>query len=259
VWNIKSIWNGSISFGLVNIPVRMYSAIQGKGINFKLLEKESLSPIKYYRTCATCDGREIPWSEVVKGIELEDGEYFVISQERLRELRPKRTDTIEITEFIDGEQVDKVFIDKHYYLGPERKGQKTYHLFRGVLQRSAKAALGKFVLRDKEHLCTIEGYGRGLLLTTLNYRDEIREISDVVGTEGEVTLNEKEVDLAEELIERMTGRDNDIGRYENSFENEIRALIERYRSGERETFQEGPVRETDDDTILEALLASLED
>ena len=254
---MKSIWNGSLSFGLVNIPIRMYSAIDQKRIRFKLLKREDLSPIKYLRTCASCDGEEIPWGDVVKGIKMSSGKYLVLDLEKIRSLKPKRTQSIEIVEFTDMGQVDHIFYDKHYFLGPEREGQKTYHLFKKVLQRSAKVAIGIFVMRDKEHLCMVQSYKNGMMITTLNFSDEIRDIDKIEGLGPDVNVRDEEMEIAQHIIDKMTRNRFEMSRYKNDFEEDILELMEMQENGEEIPLVTVGTEQKSDDELIDALISSL--
>lgn len=256
---MKSIWNGGLSFGLVNIPIRMYSAVEQKRIKFKLLKKENLSPIKYLRTCALCDGEEVPWGDVVKGIKMPSGKYLVLDIEKIRSLRPKRTQSIEIVEFTDLGQVDHIFFDRHYFLGPERSGQKTFQLFKEVLQRSAKVAIGIFVMRDKEHLCMIQSYKKGMMLTTLSFSDEVKDIDDIEELGPDMDLKKDELEIAQQLIDKMTIDRFNMGRFKNSFEEEILKLMEKQANGEEIPIGIIGAEQKSDDELLDALISSLKE
>src|SRR5688572_11579233 len=152
---MRAIWTGAISFGLVNIPVKLYSAIESKEkLHFRMLHDKHLAPIQYKRICSEC-GKDVPWNNVVKGIETTKDNYFVISREELRKIKPEKTDSIKILEFIDSDQLDILYLSGHYFLGPSQKKEEAFFLLREVMRLTGKVAVGKFVLRDKEYLCAI--------------------------------------------------------------------------------------------------------
>ena len=173
---MKSIWKGSISFGLVTIPVRLYSAVQEHVLGFKMLHNKCHTPITMKRWCDHCK-KEVAWDDIVKGLKLEDGSYFILTQEKLKELKPTTTDAISIVEFVDASQIQAIYLEHHYYLGPEKSGENAFFLFKKALEDSGKVAIGTFVMRDKEYACVINPYSKTLLLTTLNYAYEIRDIA----------------------------------------------------------------------------------
>ena len=252
---MKSIWNGTISFGLVNIPIKMYSAIESHEIGFKMLHKTTHTPIKYKRWCPECN-REVPLNEIVKGIEIESGKYFELSKELLDSIKPEKADSIEIVKFIDLGQLNPVYFNKHYYLGPEKENERAYFLFKEVLQSSSKVAIGRFVMREKEYICIIESYKEGLLLTTLNYADEIRDIGEIDQLKERPKLKKQELDLANELINKLYEKDFEITQFKDTFAEKLKqVLVERKRGkvvliGREKSAQK-------EKTLMEALKASL--
>jgi len=130
---MKSIWNGSITFGLVNIPVKLYSAVESRAFSFKMLDKKTNSPIKYKRFAEKIN-EEVPWKEIVKGIEISKGKFFVPSEEQLKSIKPEKSQTIDIVEFVDDRQIDPIYFSSHYFAGPSKAKEKTYFLFKEVLE-----------------------------------------------------------------------------------------------------------------------------
>jgi DNA end-binding protein Ku len=254
---MKSIWNGSLSFGLVNIPVKLYSAIESRNVlSFRLLHKESLSPIRYRKWCDECE-KEVEQDEIVKGFEFEKDKYYVIDKEELEQISPKKTDTIEIKEIIDSKHIDPIYVGKHYFVGPSKKDEKAYMLFREVLQSEAKIAIGVFILREKEHICAVEAYKQGLLLSILNYDYEVRNISDVENVESEVKLSKEEIELAKQLVARIYNKDFDITKYTDSFSEELKKLLEKKAKGEVVEIREKAKTIAKEEDLVEALKASL--
>ena len=228
---MKSLWKGSIAFGLVNIPIKLYSAVEQKPLKTRLLHKDKLSPIRYKKWCDACT-QEVSQDEIVKGIEVSPDEYVVISDDELRSIRPEKSTWIEIMEFVHSHQIDPIYFSAHYYAGPEQPKDKTYFLFREVLQQTAKTAIGRFVMREKEHVCAIEAYRQGLLLTTLNYDYEIRDIMQVDGLDEPPQLSQVEMDLARQLLDQITVDEFDITRFHDTFEKDLKELVERKARGE---------------------------
>jgi len=252
---MKSIWSGSISFGLVNIPIRMYSATESKKTKFRLLHREKLSPIRYKKWCDSC-GREVKKDEIIKAVEVGKNKYVVLEEE-LASIKLEKTQAIEITEIVDLNQIDSIFFDKHYFLGPERIKEKTYFLFKKVLQENAKSAIGKFVMKEKEYLCSITAYKEGLLLTTLNYSYEIRNIGDIEELKEKPNLSNNELDLAQQLVNKIYKPKFSIGNFKDDFEEELKKIVEIKLNGEIITAEKKEIPVTRDENIIEALKASL--
>jgi DNA end-binding protein Ku len=253
---MKSLWKGSIAFGLVNIPVKLYSAIEQKPLRTRLLHRDKLSPIRYKKWCDACT-EEVSSDEIVRGIEVAPDEYVVISEDELRSIRPEKSTWIEIVEFIHSHQIDPIFFNAHYYVGPERPKDKTYFLFRDVLRQTGKTAIGKFVMREKEHVCAIEAYREALLLTTLNYDYEIRDIKRVDGLAEEPSISQAEMDLARQLLGQITVDEFDITQFHDTFEDELQQLVAKKARGETISVEKTEYHATPEENLIEALKASL--
>ena len=200
---MRPLWNGSISFGLVNIPVRMYSSVNPhEGIDLDMLHKDDHAPIRYARICRR-DGEEIPWNDIVKGYEFRDGDYVVLSKKELESIDAKKTQTIDILQFVAEADVDIRYFEKPYYLEVVKGGEKAYALLRAALQKSEKLALAKFVLHEREHVAVIKPVGRSLVLNQMRFPTDLREPGELhFPTDKEVT--EKEVEMALKLIKQET-------------------------------------------------------
>lgn len=223
---MKSVWNGTISFGLVTIPVRLYSAVQEHVMGFTLLCKKCHTPIVYERWCRKCN-KQVAWEGVVKGLKLNGGKYFIITQEKLHELRPEKTDRIDIKEFIKHDQLKLLYLGHHYYMGPEKLGQKAYFLFKEALEQTNKVGIGQFVMRDKEYVCAITPYNEGLLLTTLNYNYEIRDMSAIAELRTQPKVDKADLQLAEKLIAQLTKKTFNLDKYKDTFMEELLKEIKR--------------------------------
>jgi len=201
----RSIWSGSLSFGLVNVPVQMQSATRDQQIRFHQLDSKDNTPIEVHRFCSEEDV-EIPYEEIVAGYEIEKGEYVMLTDEELAAAQPEKTKTIDIEEFVEIEDVDPVYYDHPYYLVPVggEGASRAYELLREVMQREGRVALGRFVLRNKEYLAAIRPRGGRLTLTTMNFADEIRATDAVEDMVGSAKAPKKEVDAAVELIDAMS-------------------------------------------------------
>lgn len=200
---MRPIWNGSISFGLVNIPVRLYSGTNPReGIDLDMLHKDDHAPIRYARICRK-DGEEIPWNDIVKGYEYRDGDYVILTKKELESIDAKKTQTIDIQQFVEEPDIDIRFLEKPYYLEPVKGGEKAYALLRAALRTSKKLALAKFVMHEREHVAVIKPVGRALVLNQMRFPSDLREPGELsFPTEKEVT--EKEVEMALKLIKQET-------------------------------------------------------
>jgi len=179
----QSIWNGVISFGMVSIPVKLYTATESKDVSFNLLHKECRSRLKQLRWCPTHE-REVPWDEVVRGYEYTKGQYVVLDDEDLESLPLASTHTIDLSAFVRLDEIDAIYYERSYYLEPDEVGLKPFALLMQALRKSHRVAVGKIALRSKEHLCTLRPHNGALVLETMFYADEIRS-TDELRTPGE--------------------------------------------------------------------------
>jgi DNA end-binding protein Ku len=200
---MRAIWNGSISFGLVNIPVRMYSATNPRqGIDLDMLHKDDHQPIRYARICRK-DGEEIPWNDIVKGYEYRDGDYVVLTKKDMESIDAQKSQTIDIQQFVDEGDIDIRYFEKPYYLEPVKGGDKAYALLHGALEKSGKLALAKFVMHEREHVAAIKPVGRALVLNQMRFPSDLRQPGELhFPTSKEVT--EKEIEMALKLVKQET-------------------------------------------------------
>jgi len=227
----RSIWKGSISFGLVNIPVGLYSAEKRQEIQFHLLDKRDRSPIHYQRISEKT-GKEVPWEEIVRGFEYEEGHYVVLSDEDLKRANPEATQTVDILDFVDAEDIPTVYYDKPYYLGPDKKGTKSYALLREVLVKTGKVGIAKVVIRTRQYLAAVVPEGDVLVLNLLRFAHELRDADEVEVPHGRAGVTDRELEMAERLVEGMVS-DWDPEKYRDTYENDLMTLIEkRVKSGE---------------------------
>lgn len=200
---MRPIWNGSISFGLVSIPVRMFSGTNPRqGIDLTMLHKEDKSPIRYARICRK-EGDEVEWDDIVKGYEYAEGEYIVLTEKDIDELAAKKSSTIDILQFVEEDDIDIRYFEKPYYLEVVKGGEKAYALLRAALQKSGKLGLAKFVMHEHEHIAAIKPVGRALVLNQMRYPTDIRQPSELnLPTDKEIT--DKEVEMALKLVKQET-------------------------------------------------------
>jgi DNA end-binding protein Ku len=228
----RAIWSGSISFGLLNVPVKLYSAVSKKAVSFRELRAEDGSRIRHKRV-AEADGEEVPYEEIVKGYEVAPEQYVVMTREELEELDPKRTRAIEIQDFVDLDEIDPIYFDHPYYLGPDKGAEKAYALLVKAMGDANKVAIARFVLRNKEHLAAIRPMGNVLTMATMRFADEVvstAEIEDAVGENGEKP-QKRELEMAKALIDSLAG-DFKPDKYKDEYREELLALIERKAKGE---------------------------
>jgi DNA end-binding protein Ku len=258
----RSIWKGNISFGLVNIPIQVFSATQKEDYTSFNQLCEKGHKIKYKKWCPV-EEREVSWDEIKKGYEVTKNEYVVIEKEDFEGIKLKTNNTIEVKEFVDSEDFDPIFIEKNYYIGPDPGKKKTetsskaYSLLVKILNETNKVAIGKVVLREKEHLVALRAYQRGLVMHQLRYLDEIRPMDEIGKLESLQKVDSKELALGKTLVENLTTEKFDPGQYSDTYAKELEKLIEAKSKGQKvvsKKEEEEPEETTD---ILEALKASL--
>jgi DNA end-binding protein Ku len=251
----RSVWNGSISLGLVNIPVKLYKATKDKVVEFNVLCAKCHSPLEYKRWCPNCK-KEVAWEEVVKGYKVSKDKYIVLTKEELESISLKTIKAIEIIEFVDAGQIDPLFVSKNYYIVPQEGGEKAYTLFKQVLELTGKVAIGKVVMRNKEYLVAIRPYQKGMLLSILHYKDEIMPMENLEELEKLVVVKESELKLAKALIEKLSG-EFDLEKYSDEYSKALKALIEKKLEGKEIEVKEEEKKEEQVD-LLEALKASVQ-
>ncbi|WP_245739906.1 non-homologous end joining protein Ku [Thermoflavimicrobium dichotomicum] len=249
------MWKGSISFGLVNIPIKMYAATEEKDIRFRYLHKECRTPIQNVRMCPHCQ-KEVPWNEVVKGYEYSDGKFVLMESEELSGLLPNANKAIEILDFVELEEIDPIYFNKTYYLGAQDANNKAYALLREALKTSKKIGVAKVTIRSKQSLAVIRVYGNCLVMETIFYPDEIRDVAMVPGVPDEMELPDKELKMAHQLIENLT-IPFDPEKYQDEYRQAIQQALEKKISAEEvvEAPERKPEKVID---LMAALQASLE-
>ena len=233
----RVLWKGAISFGLVHIPVALYSATTDHGIDFDWLDKRSMDPVGYKRINKKT-GREIARENIVKGVEYEDGEYVVLSDKEIAAAYPKTTQTIEIETFVPANGIPFVYLERPYYVAPINKGAKVYALLRETLQRSERVGVARVVIQTKQHLAVLVPVGPGLVLNLLRWGADIRPWKDLPLPSEDAKkagLTERELKMAKQLVEDMSG-DWDPMEFKDEFKDEILRLVDRkVKAGQTET------------------------
>ena len=255
----RSIWKGSISFGLVNIPIKLYSAAEDKTFSFNQLCKKG-HRIQYKRWCPV-EETEVPYQEIQKGYEIAKDNYALIEKEELEKIKLKTTKTIDIKEFVDAKELDPIFVQKSYYVAPDNKTpDKAYLLLVNILKNTDKIAIGKVVLREREQLVALRAFQRGIIMHLLHYLDEIRPMDEIkeisASATNKIKLEEQELALGKMLVEQLGSTRFDISNYSDAYASELERLIKAKSQGKIHTVEsEEPEEATKD--LLEALKASI--
>ena len=256
----RAIWSGAISFGLVNVPVKLYSATSPKSVRFHQLSSKTGARIRQKRVDPST-GEEVPFEEIVKGYEITPDRYVLITPEELDALDPKATKTIDIEEFVDLSEIDPIYYDNSYYLAPTAGGAKAYRLLLDAMRESGKVGIGKVVLRTKQQLCALRPTGDVLTLSTMLFGDEVLapDRLDELDAIGDAEASDRELKMAEQLIASLSS-EFDPTRFKDEYRERVLDLIERKASGEEIATQpeaEEPVAAPDLMAALEASLAAV--
>jgi DNA end-binding protein Ku len=253
----RPIWSGTITFGLVTVPVKLVTATRSQDVRFNQLEEGTGSRIRY-RKVSEATGEEVPNERIVKGYEISPGQYVVVDQEEMDAFAPKATRMIEIEDFVDLDQIDPIFFENPYYLTPDRGAAKPYRLLLDAMADLEKVAVGRFVLRGKEHLVAIRPLGDALCIETMRYVDEVVPMEELEGLpDAEVEPTKRELDMAHQLIEALSG-EFEPEKYHDEYREQMRELIEKKAAGEEivaEPLVEEPAKVVDLMAALEASLA----
>jgi len=227
---MRNLWKGAISFGLVHVPVKLYSATERKEIKFNYLHEKCKTPVKYERICPTCE-TEVPMEEIVRGYEYEKGKYVIMKDEDFESIPLETTKTVEILNFVNLEEIDPIYFDKSYYLAPGDGGQKAYELLKTAMQDSGRVAVAKVVIRSKESLAALRVYRDVIVMETMFYPDEIRGTQLMPEINYKVQVHDNEIKMANSLIESLS-EPFDPEKYENQYRKALRDLITAKITGE---------------------------
>ncbi len=250
----RAIWSGSISFGLVNIPVKLYSAVSRKSVRFNQIDRNTGSRIKYKKVSAE-SGDEVDNDDIIKGYELSSGEYVTVSDDELAQLDPRASRTIEIEEFVDLVDIDPLFYDSAYYLAPDKATVKPYALLSRAMEQSGKVGIARVVMRTKQYLCAVRPQDGALVMSTMVYADEINAPEQIaeLAEVSEVEVSDKELTMANQLIESLS-EDFDPAKYEDTYRERVLEVIERKAAGEEDIIA---TPEPQEDKVVD-LMAALE-
>ena len=227
---MRSIWSGTISFGLVNIPIKLQSAVmQESALDFDMLSKKDLAPIRYARI-DTKTGKEVPWKDIVKGFEYTKGKYVVVEEKDFEKASPEKSKSIDILQFVKEEEIDTILFEKPYYIVPDKGAGKSYRLLIKALEETGSVGIAEFMLRNRMHVCAIKPYNDILLLNQMRYQGEIKEMPDVeVKT---VRVSPKEVQLAVKLVEQLTEK-FDPAAFKDTYVDELKKIIKAKAAGKQ--------------------------
>lgn len=251
----RAIWSGSISFGLVNIPIKLYAAVSRKTVHFNQLDSRTGARVKHKKVSAA-DGEEVPAEAIVKGYELASGEYVLIDDNELSALDPDASRAIDIEEFVDLADIDPIFYDSAYLVAPDKATLKPYALLAQAMEETGKVAIARFVMRSKQYLCAVRPQDGKLLLSTMVYADELNdatEIAELDDLEG-IEVSKKELEMARQLIASLSG-DFDAAQFEDTYRNRVLDLIEKKAAGQTELV--APPVAMEEDKVVD-LMAALE-
>jgi len=228
----RAIWSGSISFGLLNVPVKLYSAVSKQTVRFRELREGDGSRVRHKRVSEK-DGKEVPYERIVKGYEFAPDQYVTLSRDELAELDPKKTRAIEIQDFVDLDEIDPIYFEHPYYLGPDKGAEKAYALLVESMKQERKVAVARFVLRNKEHLAAIRPMGEVLTMATMRFADEVvdpDQLDSELLAEKPKKPEKRELEMARQLISSLA-TDFDASKYRDEYREELLELLEQKASG----------------------------
>ncbi|WP_118953523.1 non-homologous end joining protein Ku [Taibaiella helva] len=251
----RPIWTGTIAFGLVNIPVKLFSAISESSLDLDMLDKKDKSHIRYKRVNENT-GKEVAWGNIVKGYKV-DGNYIILEDKDFEQASAQKTKRIDITSFVQEEEIDPIYYETTYYLEPDAKDAKPYALLRGAMQKAGVVGMGTFVMRNKEQLCAIKVLDRALVLSKLHFEEEIRPLDDYKFPPTSLKLNPAELKMASALIDSMKAS-FDISAYKNEYTAQLLKFIKDKAKGKKVAPVKTKTKVPDEvSSLLEQLKASL--
>ena len=255
---MASIWKGSLTFGLVHVPVEMKTAVRSDHISFRMLHAEDLSPIKYERVCQA-DGEAVPWNEIVKGYEYEKGKYVVLTDDDFKKAALDSSRTIDIIDFVREDEIDARFFETPYYLTPTKGGDKPYALLREAMRQSGVVGVGKVIIRRSQHLAGVRVVGQALVIELMRFANELVDVSEYTFP-GDDSIREQELKMATQLVENLA-EPFDPEKYTDDYRANLMKLIRAKMKGKKVTAVE-PEDEDEDSKVLDLmsrLQASLEE
>ncbi len=251
---MRAIWTGSIGFGLVNIPVRIFSATQESQLDLDMLDKHGHANIRYARI-NTNTGKEVEWANIVKGFKLDD-KYVVLTETDFEKASPTKSKMINISEFAKEESIDTTFYETPYYLEPIKGGEKAYVLLREALKQSGKVAIGQYIMRNKEALCLLKAQDDVLLLLKIRFPEEIREYTEL-NIPKDIAVKPAELKMAQTLINQLTPKKLALDKYKDTYDEELMKIIKAKAKGKKITTPEIKVVHSKSKDLMAQLKASL--
>jgi DNA end-binding protein Ku len=252
----KAIWKGSISFGLVNIPIELHTAVRDHRPRFRMLHAKDKSPVRFQRVCIS-DGHPVAWEDLVKGYEYEKGHFVVLTKDDFKTAAVEKTKTIDIIDFVDPKQIDERYFETPYYLQPAKGSERSYALLREAIRESGKLGVSKIILRDAQHLAAVEAIGDALVLTMMRFADELADLDDFKFPKAE-GIRPAELKMAMQLIDNLSA-DWEPKKYTDEYRDNLLKVIQGKVKGRRPHLQERETAQSADVVDLMARLrASLE-
>lgn len=251
---MRSIWTGSISFGLINIPIKLYSAVQESTLDLDMLDSKDHSHIKFQRVNEKT-GKEVKFADIVKGYQVDD-KYIVLEDADFEAADAEKTKLIEIVNFVNEKEIDSIYYEQPYYVEPDKNGTKAYALLRDALQKSGKVGVTTFVLRNKESLAILKPYGNAVVLNRIRFAQEIRDTADLK-LPGVSKTKSKEIEMAHKLVEQLTEK-FDISDFKDTYTDKLLQIIKAKAKGKKTTAPKMKVVHKQSDDLMDMLKASLE-
>jgi len=257
---MRALWKGGISFGLVNIPVKLYSGAQTHRVDLDMIRKKDQCRIEYIRICKK-DGKEVPWDEIAKGYKKENGDYVVLDKEDIARAMPEKTQTIDIFEFVKEDEIPSKYLEKPYLVEPDKIAAKTYALLRDALKKSGKVGLCKFVIRTSEHLGILTPQDDAIVLIQIRFEQDLRDPGELKLPTKNVTISKKELDMALTIIDQLTDK-FEPEKYKDTYKDELIKLIKKKAAAKgKKVVSDAPAKKKERhpaDDLLDQLRASLE-
>jgi DNA end-binding protein Ku len=251
---MRSIWKGTIGFGLVSIPIKLYSAVQTSSLDLDMLDGRDHAHIKFQRINENTR-KEVPYDKIVKGYKYDEDKYVIVEESDFDAAAPEKTKTIEIESFVDIASVNPMFYETSYYAEPEAKSNKAYALLLQVLKKSKKAGLARFVLRSSESLCIVHPVDKALVVTRIRFQQQIREQEELNITE-KTTISKKEMDMGLALVNQYA-EEFDVSKYKDEYQEKLMKLIEAKAKGKRPTIKKLKPHKEKEDDLYSQLMGSL--
>ncbi len=256
----RAIWSGAISFGLVNIPIKLFNGVSRKNVHFNQIDSRSGARIQY-RKVSAADGEEVPAEAIVKGYQLASGDYVLVGDDELASLDPEASRTVDIEQFVDLDEIDPLFYDAAYYVAPDKAARKPYALLAQAMEEENKVAIARFVMRTKQYLAALRSKDGVLVLSTMVYADEVNDPFELAEIDGvtETDVSARELQMASQLIESLT-EPFEPDKFEDTYRNQVLDLVERKAAGEEEVVvAPAPAAEEKVVDLMAALEASVKE